>query len=158
MTETVRKENMESFSKFDNWREKFLDKILQGDSAVLLKEIPPEQISLVVTSPPYYKQRDYGGGIGNERTVEEYLNNVLKVFHECVRVVRRDGSIVFNLGDKYENGSLLLVPYKFAIGALKREPVKLINNITWVKLNPTPRQFNRRLVSSTEPFFHFVKS
>jgi site-specific DNA-methyltransferase (adenine-specific) len=158
MTEAVEKENVESLSKFDNWREKFLDKILRGDSAILLKEIPPEQISLVVTSPPYYKQRDYGGGIGNERTVEEYLDNVLKVFHECVRVVRQDGSIVFNLGDKYENGSLLLVPYRFAIEALKREPVKLINNITWVKLNPTPRQFNRRLVSSTEPFFHFVKS
>jgi len=34
----------------------------------------------------------------------------------------------------------------------------LINTITWVKTNPTPRQFKRRLVSSTEPFFHFVKS
>jgi len=33
-----------------------------------------------------------------------------------------------------------------------------ILSITWVKLNPTPRQFRRRLVSSIEPFFHFVKS
>lgn len=158
MNEIINTQNAESMSKFNNWREKFLDKILQGDSAVLLREIPPEQISLVVTSPPYYKQRDYGGGIGNERTVEEYTNNVLRVFHECVRIVRRDGSIVFNLGDKYENGSLLLIPYKFALKALRREHVKLVNNITWVKLNPTPRQYNRRLVSSTEPFFHFVKS
>ena len=27
-----------------------------------------------------------------------------------------------------------------------------------MKQNPTPRQFRRRLVSSTEPFFHFVKT
>ncbi|MEM2351247.1 MAG: site-specific DNA-methyltransferase [Thermoproteota archaeon] len=126
-----------------------------------MKEIPSETINLVVTSPPYYKQRDYCNlkeEIGNEPTVEAYINNLMKVFHECVRIVRRDGSIVFNLGDKYEDGGLLLVPYRFAIEALKREPVKLIHNITWVKLNPTPRQFERRLVSSTEPFFHFVKS
>jgi site-specific DNA-methyltransferase (adenine-specific) len=144
-----------------SWKEKFLDKIVCGDARILLKEIPSESINLIITSPPYYKQRDYcdlEGEIGNEPTVEAYINNVMKVFHECVRIVRRDGSIVFNLGDKYEDGGLLLIPYRFAIEAFKREPVKLIHNITWVKLNPTPRQFKRRLVSSTEPFFHFVKS
>jgi len=137
---------------------KFLNKIVCGDNLELIKELPDESINLVITSPPYYKQRDYGAGIGNEKTVEEYVSNLLKVVHECVRVVRRDGSIVFNVGDKYENGNLLLVPYRFAIEVLRNEPLKLVNNITWVKTNPTPRQFRRRLVSSTEPFFHFVKS
>jgi site-specific DNA-methyltransferase (adenine-specific) len=134
---------------------------VQGDSRVLLKEIPDKVVDLVITSPPYYKQRDYcdlDGEIGNESTVEEYINNLMQVFHECVRIVKDEGSLVFNLGDKRERGSLLLVPYRFAIEALKREPVKLIHNITWVKLNPTPRQFKRRLVSSTEPFFHFAKT
>jgi site-specific DNA-methyltransferase (adenine-specific) len=51
-----------------------------------------------------------------------------------------------------------MVPYRFAIEALKASSIKLVNTITWVKLNPTPRQFQRRLVSSTEPFFHFVKT
>jgi site-specific DNA-methyltransferase (adenine-specific) len=101
-----------------SWKEKFLDKIVCGDTRILLKEILSETINLIITSPPYYKQRDYcdlEGEIGNEPTVEAYINNVMKVFHECVRIVRRDGSIVFNLGDKYENGGLLLVPYRFAI-------------------------------------------
>jgi len=144
-----------------NWEQKFLNKIVQGDSRVLLKEIPDKVVDLVITSPPYYKQRDYcdfDGEIGNESTVEEYINNLMQVFHECVRIVKDEGSLVFNLGDKREEGSLLLVPYRFAIEALKREPIKLIHNITWVKLNPTPRQFKRRLVSSTEPFFHFAKT
>jgi site-specific DNA-methyltransferase (adenine-specific) len=113
---------------------------------------------LVITSPPYYKQRDYGGGIGNEKNIEQYINNVLQVFERCLRVIKFDGSIVFNLGDKYLDSSLQLIPYQFALEALHRFPIKLVNNITWVKLNPTPRQFNRRLVSSTEPFFHFVIS
>lgn len=127
----------------------------------MLKEIPPKQINLVITSPPYYKQRDYGNfknEIGNEEAAEDYVNHLLKVFHECVRVTSPEGSIVYNLGDKYEEKSLLLVPYRFALEVLRREPVKLVNNITWVKTNPTPRQYRRRLVSSTEPFFHFVKS
>ena len=36
--------------------------------------------------------------------------------------------------------------------------VRLVNDITWIKSNPTPRQHKRRLVNSTEPFFHFAKS
>jgi len=140
---------------------KFINRIICGDSLDLIKQIPDESINLIITSPPYFKQRDYGGfekEIGNEEKVEEYINNLLKLFHECVRVIKKDGSIVFNIGDKYEKSSLLLVPYRFAVAVLEREQVKLVNNITWVKLNPTPRQFRKRLVSSTEPFFHFVKS
>ena len=143
-----------------SWERKFLNKLLVGDSTQLLKEIPDNSIHMVITSPPYFQQRDYGieNAIGNEETVEEYINNLLKVFHECVRIIRPDGHIVFNLGDKYKNKSLLLIPWRFALEALKKEPVKLINVITWVKTNPMPRQYKKRLVSATEPFFIFTKS
>jgi site-specific DNA-methyltransferase (adenine-specific) len=50
----------------------------------------------------------------------------------------------------------MLLPWRFALLAQKK--ATLINAVTWVKNNPTPRQFDRRLVSSTEPFFHFVKN
>jgi site-specific DNA-methyltransferase (adenine-specific) len=142
----------------NNWQEKFLNKILCGDSYYILQEIPDNSINLIITSPPYFRQRNYGKGIGNEKKLEEYIDNLLKIFKECVRVTREDGSIVFNLGDKYDDGNLLMVPYRFAFEALKNNPIMLVNIITWVKSNPTPRQFKRRLVSSTEPFFHFVKS
>lgn len=142
----------------DDWREKFLNRIVCGDSDQLLQEIPDGSINLVVTSPPYFQQRDYDGlGIGNEEKIEEYISNLLKIFKECVRITKENGSIVFNIGDKYEDSSLLMVPYRFTIKALEENSIKLVNIITWVKLNPTPRQFKRRLVSSTEPFFHFVK-
>jgi len=137
---------------------KFVNQITCGNNLDLIKEIDNETVDLIITSPPYYKQRDNGAGIGNEKTLEEYLKNLLKIFHECVRVTASDGSIVFNLGDKFEKGSYLLAPYRFAIKALDNEPVKLANNITWVKSNPTPRQDKKKLVPSTEPFFHFVKS
>jgi len=135
-----------------------IDKILCGDNLELIQQLPDCSIQLVITSPPYFQQRDYGAGMGNEENVEQYLEILLRLFRECVRVIEDDGSIVFNLGDKYQNGSLLLVPYRFAIAITETGLVKLVNEITWVKKNPTPRQFRRRLVSSTEPFFHFVKS
>lgn len=137
--------------------ERFLDHIVCGDSATILKDLPDETVNTVVTSPPYYRQRDYGGGIGLEPALDEYVNALLNVFFECVRVTKRDGSIFINIGDKYEDGSLLLAPYVFARKAVEKTKVKLINQITWLKPNPEPRQFKRRLVSSTEPIFHFVK-
>jgi site-specific DNA-methyltransferase (adenine-specific) len=139
--------------------DEIVNKVICGNAIDILKNIPSNSIDLVITSPPYYKQREYGGaGIGNEKTVEEYIDNLMAVFTECVRVVKNTGSIVFNIGDKYENGSLLLVPYRFALEALKRENVILVNEVTWVKLNPTPRQDKKKLVPSKEPFFIFAKS
>lgn len=137
-----------------------LNKIYCGDCKEVLKDIPSNSVDLVLTSPPYFQQRDYGGGdgVGNEKTVEEYIENIMIVFRECVRIIKNTGSIVFNIGDKYIDGNLQLVPYKFALAVQKEKEVKLINELTWVKVNPTPKQDPRKLVSSKEPFFIFTKS
>ena len=137
------------------------NRIIAGDSLNILKDFDDESVDLVVTSPPYFQQRDYGNGafgIGNEANENDYLRNLLDVFGECVRVTKKTGSIVFNLGDKYLNGNLSLIPYKFAIQAGENNNVFLINQLTWAKLNPTPRQEKRKLIQATEPFFIFAKS
>lgn len=135
------------------------DSIVQGDCLEKLGQLPDNSIDLVLTSPPYFQQREYGGvGIGNEKTLEEYIENLVEIFAECVRVTKPTGSIVFNVGDKYVEGNLLLVPYHFAIQAQTKTKVKLVNELTWVKVNPTPKQDPKKLVSSKEPFFIFTKS
>ena len=64
-----------------------LDSIQCGDSLTLLREVPDASVQLVITSPPYFQQREYGEiGIGNEATLEAYLDSLLQIFHECVRV------------------------------------------------------------------------
>ena len=135
--------------------------ILCGDCLEKMLEIPSNSIDLVITSPPYFQQRDYGNGvygIGNEDLEKEYLDNILQVFKQSIRVVKDTGTVVFNLGDKYINGALSLLPYKFAIKAVEQQDVFLINQLTWSKLNPTPRQDKRKLIQATEPFFIFAKS
>ncbi len=138
-----------------------MNSIQCGDAAFLLRQLPDDSIDLVITSPPYYQQRNYKGAgqsIGIESSVDHYVDSLVEVFNETMRVIKPTGNVIYNLGDKYLNGSLLLVPFRFAIKASNQSSVRLVNNITWAKTNPTPRQFDRRLVSSSEPFFHFVKS
>ena len=82
-----------------------LDQIICTDNLNAIKSLPNGSINLIVTSPPYFQQRDYGygygaAGIGNEPSLQEYLDRLLCLFRECVRVTANDGSIVFNLGDK----------------------------------------------------------
>ena len=136
-----------------------LNRIVQGDSYELIKTIPNESLNLVITSPPYFQQRSYTEDereIGNEDEVVHYIDRLLIMFRECLRVLKPEGSIVWNLGDKYIKSSLQLIPYRFAISA--SHYARLVNNVSWVKTNPTPRQFRKRLVNGHEPFFHFAKS
>lgn len=139
-----------------------VNKIICGDVFDSLEEIPDNSVDLVVTSPPYFMQRNYGGNeleIGQENFTGLYLNIIRGVFDHCRRIIKPTGSVCWNMGDAYRDKSLMLLPYRFAIDILNHLPeIKLINDITWVKTNPTPRQYDRRLVSATEPFFHFVKS
>ena len=140
----------------------FINQIIAGDSLHLISELPDNCINLVICSPPYFNQRLYTGlpqEIGQEQETYDYISTLLTLFKQCTRVLKDDGSIVFNLGDKYINGSLALIPWRFAAMVCVETDAKLINQVTWVKTNPTPRPCEKRkMVCSTEPFFHFVKS
>ena len=77
--------------------------ILQGDSTEVMRGMEPESVHCVVTSPPYWGLRDYGvdGAYGLEPTLEKYIANMVEVFREVRRVLRKDGSLWLNLGDTY---------------------------------------------------------
>lgn len=128
-----------------------------ADNRDVIPSLAADSVDLVVTSPPYYQQREYSvSGLGNEKSVDEYLDNIMETLSQVARVVKPSGNIVYNIGDKIVDGCLQLVPYRFALRAMDELNLRLVNDITWVKRNPTPHQFNRRLISSTEPFFHFA--
>jgi DNA modification methylase len=59
----------------------FVDSIVEGDCRELMRQLPDECLDAVITSPPYYQQRDYGiGDIGNEPSLDAYIQNLLSVF------------------------------------------------------------------------------
>jgi DNA modification methylase len=76
---------------------------LTGDALTVLKTLPDESVQCCVTSPPYWGLRDYGveGQLGLEESPEAYVANMVAVFREVRRVLRRDGTLWLNIGDSY---------------------------------------------------------
>jgi DNA modification methylase len=81
-------------------------RLLCGDALEQLRLLPDESVQCCITSPPYWGLRDYGiaGQLGLERTPEEYVAKLVKVFREVRRVLRGDGTLWLNLGDCYHSG------------------------------------------------------
>lgn len=79
---------------------------MQGDALTVLKTLPDESVHCIVTSPPYWRQRDYGvaGQLGLEPTPEAYIDRLVAIFRELRRVLRPDGTCWVNLGDKWASG------------------------------------------------------
>jgi site-specific DNA-methyltransferase (adenine-specific) len=77
--------------------------IHQGDALEVLRTLPDRSVNCCVTSPPYWRLRDYGvaGQIGDEPTIEEYLGKLVAVFREVRRVLHADGVLWLNMGDGY---------------------------------------------------------
>jgi len=81
-------------------------RIIVGDALTELTKLPSESVHCILSSPPYWRQRDYAmpGQIGLESTPEEYIDRLTSVFSECRRVLRADGTAWVNLGDKWASG------------------------------------------------------
>ena len=61
-------------------------------------------VHCIATSPPYLGLRLYQSGageVGRERTIEEYVGNLLAVFRLARRVLRDDGTLWVNLGSSF---------------------------------------------------------
>ena len=77
--------------------------ILHADVNAAAASLPAESVNCVVTSPPYYWQRDYevDGQIGHESTIDGYVDAMVKVFSKVKAALTQDGTLFLNLGDTY---------------------------------------------------------
>jgi len=164
--------------------------LINGDVRQVLSELEPESVQCVVTSPPYWGLRDYGsdGQLGLEATPEEYIDNMVAVFREVKRVLRKDGTVWLNIGDNYFGGGrgedrkykeaydsvenskpdwkkIKGLKPKDLIGipwrlalALQADGWWLRNDIIWSKPNPMPEPVKDRLTKSHEYIFLLTKS
>jgi len=79
-------------------------RIILGDCIEGMKTLPDGCVQTCITSPPYFGLRDYQGGdseIGQEDTVDGYVQKMTEVFREVRRILRDDGTLWLNLGDSY---------------------------------------------------------
>lgn len=128
-------------------------KLLHGDALLLLKKIEPQSIDMIFADPPYFLSGDgitcSGGkmvsvnkGKWDEKiSIKEKHQFNKKWIRACKNVLKDDGTI-------WISGTMHNI---YSIGmALEEEGFKIINNITWKKLNPPPNISCRTFVHSTE--------
>ncbi len=85
------------FSEINNiLPEKFVNKIICGDSQEVLSLLPDNCIDLIFTSPPYNFGLSYDKQ-NDESHWEEYFIKLFNVFSECIRVLKYSGRIIVNV-------------------------------------------------------------
>ena len=153
-----------------------------------LKQFPDACVDLIVTSPPYWRLRDYSvnGQIGLEPTLPEYIYKMLEITKELYRILKPTGSMFWNHGDNYGGNnsrqsrgrcgldrtvrqgvfkaqgiaakSLALQNYRLLIRMIDEQGWILRNEIIWYKPNPVPSSAPDRFTVSHEPIYFLVKS
>jgi len=141
--------------------------VIRGDARAL--PLPDASVDLIVTSPPYWSLRSYTDGgehydgqIGDESTPGEYIDALIDCTREWMRVLKPEGSLWVNLGDKYaQNGapakSLLGLPWRYALACIDDLGLILRAEVIWSKPNGLPESVTDRVRRSHEQWFHLVK-
>lgn len=77
--------------------------IMCGDTLQLVKNIAPNSIDLLVTSPPYWAKRVYNGDgeIGSEATPEAYVSRLADIFDALKSYLKPSANVFINMGDTY---------------------------------------------------------
>ena len=127
------------------------NKIYQGDSEVILKNIGDNTIDLTVTSPPYDDLRTYTGN-----SIPWNNQKFIGIADELVRVTKPGGIIVWVVGDKTENGGETGTSFKQALYFIERG-MKLNDTMIWRKTNPIPQVRQPRYNQCFEYMFVFSK-
>jgi competence ComEA-like helix-hairpin-helix protein len=133
-------------------------KVLKADAGHL-HSISPESIDLIVTSPPYWKKRDYKHPqqIGQEETPEEYIDALTSTINSWIPLLRSSASVFVNIGDTYRDGALVGIPDLLSV-ALREYEWLVVNKIIWAKSNGVPEPLPYRLANRHEVIFQFTRN
>lgn len=116
------KDSLSNTIKFDN-EHCFVS---QGDSLELLKKIPSQSISLILTDPPYHSTKKKNiKGDSDFKEDKDFLNWIGEYIKEWQRILKPNGSIYCFCSSKMSNS----VENKF------REMFNVLANIVWTKPN-----------------------
>lgn len=163
-------------------------RIIEGDARNVERFIARGSVKCVVTSPPYWGLRSYGAvnEIGSEATIDQYLENISRVFSAVWNVLADDGTVWIIIGDSYTSGNrryrhpdkkhisramltrprtpsglkrkdLIGLPWKVAF-RLQADGWFLRSDIIWHKSNPIPESVKDRPHQSHEHIFLLSKS
>jgi DNA modification methylase len=151
------KSNCKSVVECGNYKEGLVT--IYNKSSETMEELGDESLNVCIGSPVYWRMKVYqlpSNQLGQENTVEEYMDNLKKHYLEVYRVLKNDGSLFVNINDCCKDGEYQMIPQRFVL-MLKSIGFILNDEFQWLKQNPRPTG-GKRSVRRHEPIFHFVKS
>lgn len=97
-----------------------------GNVEDFIKSIPDESVQLIVTSPPYNIGKEYE----QEKTLREYKNIQRDIIWECLRILKPEGSICWEVGNYVNEGKILPLDFLFH-DIFSEFDLQLRNRIVW---------------------------
>jgi site-specific DNA-methyltransferase (cytosine-N4-specific) len=142
--------------------ESFANKVYLAD-ARNMEELPDESVGLIVTSPPYFNVKNYAldgkqdkrhskskaGQIGDISEFNTFIEELLQVWAECVRVLKPNGKLVINVPlmpmlkaqfSTHENRHIFDLNSEIQHSILRGLPnVHLLDTYIWNRTNPSKK-------------------
>jgi len=140
--------------------------VIVGDAIERMRELPTASVDCVVTSPPYFRLRDYGveGQVGQEPDIEAWAEKLTEVMGEVARVLKSRGGVWLNLGDAFSRRSAYGSPFKGLLLGPERLLLRLAkegwivrSKVIWAKPNPLPNPALDRLTMSYEVVYFLTR-
>ena len=113
-------------------------RVFNEDCLTFLRNIPPNTIDHMVTSPPYYNAREYS----HWKNLYNYLNDMYRVCLASFDALVPGGVFFYNIGDVFDNPNTIVKSKmgdkRLALGAylillFKKAGFELLDNIVWNK-------------------------
>ena len=100
-----------------------INKIHQGNSLELIKDVPDKSICLTITSPPYNLGKTHHTGnnrfksydvFSDDLPEEEYQRQQILLLNEVFRATKEEGSMMYNHKNRIKNGRQI-TPYEWLL-------------------------------------------
>ncbi len=141
--------------------------LMQGDCLELMKGVPDESVDLIITSPPYNLGNTHHTGGKRFKPYGKYNDDMkeldyqawqVEVLNECFRILKVDGSILYNHKNRISKG-VQITPYQWILKTdftIKQEIVwqngsqnfdkirfyPFTERIYWLSKSPKTKLFN----------------
>lgn len=129
-------------------------------SCIFMSEVANESIQCICCSPPYYKMRKYSDDpdeLGQEESIQDYIQRLALHFKDCYRVLKPRGSMFIVISDKIMNKRQQLIPELLAI-ELKKYGFELHQRTIWRKTTSMYTGDNSSFTPQCESILWMVKS
>ena len=130
-------------------------KVVVGDCADVLKGLPADSVSLIVSSPPYSDLRKHAYA---SVPADQYLDWVRPIGAELFRVLKPDGSFVLNIKEPVVDGQRHPFVLKLILALIEEQGWRWVDEYVWLKNNARPGDFGPRFRDAWERLLHFAKA